>query len=98
MRCCGHPPPTAHRGHRHHSGVEPHPWVRLPAYSYAPAQLRALEVSGGRHTSGRAHADDRPVTAATRELEQGGSEVSNARHAIRVAERHRTTVDVRDLP
>ena len=47
MRCCGHPPPTAHRGHRHQSGVEPHPWVRLPAYSYAPAQLRALEVSGG---------------------------------------------------
>src|SRR5207244_9845849 len=61
-------------------------------------ELGALEVGGGRHTSGRAHADDGAVTATPRELEQRGSEVSNARHAIRVAERHCTTVDARDLP
>src|SRR5204863_9071979 len=61
-------------------------------------ELGALEVGGGRHTSGRAHADDGAVTRTPRELEQRGSEVSNARHAIRVAERHCTTVDVRDLP
>ncbi len=40
--------------------------------------LGALEVGGGRHPSGRAHADDRAVTAAPGELEQRGSDVSNA--------------------
>src|SRR5439155_8507808 len=73
-----------------HRNSSRHALLRIPAST--------LEVGGGRHTSGRAHADDRAVTAATRELEQRGSEVSNAGHAIRVAERHRTTVDVRDLP
>src|SRR5205814_7450277 len=73
-----------------HRNSSRHALLRIPAST--------LEVGGGRHPSGRAHADDRAVTAATRELEQRGSEVSNAGHAIRVAERHRTTVDVRDLP
>jgi hypothetical protein len=55
-----------------------------------------LEVGGGRHAAGRAHADDRTVTAAPGELEQRRSEIPNAGHAVGVPDRHRASVDVRD--
>src|SRR2546425_3193377 len=59
---------------------------RLVMRRFPFGDLGALEVGGGRHTSGRAHSHDRAVTAAPGEFEQRRSEVSDARHAIRVAE------------
>src|SRR5207245_9624179 len=41
-------------------------------------ELGTLQVGGGRHAAGRAHADDRAVTAAPGEFEQRGSESSYA--------------------
>src|SRR5262245_39026540 len=61
-------------------------------------ELRTLQVGRGRHAAGRAHADDRAATLAPAELEQRRPEISNARHAIRVAERYRAAVHVGDLP
>src|SRR6266481_10159450 len=62
------------------------------------AVLRTLQVRGGRHATRRAHTDHRAAALTARELEQGGSEIANAGHAVRVAERHRAAVDVGDVP
>src|SRR5215813_3823074 len=62
------------------------------------AGMLTLEISGGGHAAGGANRDDRPMRITTTELQQRRAEIADARHAIRMSERDRAAVDVRNRP